>query len=139
MAVKKKSWKEKLNNGRAPIVEICEGKFADIPAGSIMLIPTPLIVDEYIKNIPEGVSTNILQMRKDLVAEYNAQYSCPLTSGIFLRIAAEAAYEEHLSGKPIEDITPFWRIIDSKSTTIKKLTFGKDFVIEQRKKEGLPA
>ncbi len=59
-----------------------------------MLIATPLIVEAYIKNIPEGVHTSLQQMRKDLAATYNADYSCPITSGIFLRIVAEKSYEE---------------------------------------------
>jgi hypothetical protein len=76
-------------------------------------------------------------MRKDLAAEHNAEYCCPITAGIFLRIVAEAAYEEYASGKPLKKITPFWRMIDSKTPAAKKLTFGTDFVREQRKKEGL--
>ena len=44
--------------------------FADIPAGSRMLIATPLIVDAYIRKIPKGHFTGIRQMRKDLAAEF---------------------------------------------------------------------
>ena len=76
-------------------------------------------------------------MRKDLAAEYNAQYCCPVTSGIFLRIVAEAAYEEYIAGKPIKKITPFWRIIDSKIPVVQKLTFGSAFIKEQWAKEKL--
>jgi hypothetical protein len=78
-------------------------------------------------------------MRKDLAAEYKAQYTCPVTSGIFLRIVAENAYEEYQKGKPVSKITPFWRMLDRKSPALKKLTFGTAFVEEQWKKEGITA
>ena len=137
MAYKRKTWQEKLHNGHKWKVEVTDKKFADIPAGATMLVPTPEIVDTYIRNIPAGTATTLQQMRKDLAAEYNAQYCCPVTSGIFVRIAAEAAYEEYAAGKPLKKITPFWRIIDARIPISKKLTFGTDFVRQQRAGEGL--
>jgi hypothetical protein len=138
MAYKRKTWHEKLHINRELEIEKIDKDFADIPAGCKMLIATPLIVDQYIRHIPKGSSTTLQQMRKDLAAEYHADYTCPITSGIFLRIVAEAAYEEYLQGKALTKITPFWRMIDSKSPAAKKLSFGFDFVKEQRSKEGLP-
>ena len=76
-------------------------------------------------------------IRKDLAAEYHAEVTCPLTTGIFIRIAAEAAYEEYKNGKPVNKITPFWRVVGEKSSTAKKLTFGTKFLREQRRKEGI--
>lgn len=138
MAYKKKTWQEKLHNSAAAKVEITDKKFADIPEGATMLVATPEMVDEYVRSIPRGVHTSLQQMRKDLAAENNADYCCPVTSGIFLRIVAEAAYEEYTAGKALMKIAPFWRMIDAKSPAAKKLTFGTDFVKEQRVAEGLP-
>jgi hypothetical protein len=135
----KKTWLEKFNVAREPVVELTDKTFADIPAGSRMLIATPKVVDEYIRQIPKGQHTSLQQMRKDLASEYGAEYSCPITSGIFLRIASERAYEQYQEGKPLSKITPFWRMIDKKAPLAKKLSFGYDFVAEQRKKEGLDA
>lgn len=137
MASKRKTWSEKLHNGMVHSVGLTNKRFADIPVGVTMLVPTPEIVDSYIKNIPLGIETSLQQMRKDLAAEYGALYCCPVTSGIFLRICGEAAYEEFLAGKPIEEITPFWRLLDHTSPAVKKLSCGVDFIKEQRKKEGL--
>ncbi len=139
MAYKRKTWQEKLHNRTSPKVETIDSKFADIPEGASMLVPTPEMVDAYIRNIPAGTHTSLQQMRKDLAAENNAEYTCPITSGIFVRIAAEAAYEEYTAGKAVKKITPFWRMIDRKSTAFKKLTFGTEFLMEQRAKEGLPS
>jgi hypothetical protein len=137
MAYKRKTWHEKMNTGMEPEVKKVDKKFADIPGGATMLIATPEIVDTYIRNIPEGTRTSLQQMRKDLAAEYHAEYCCPVTSGIFLRIVAEAAHEDHLAGKPLKKITPFWRMMDGKAPVVKKLTFGTGFIKEQCVKEGL--
>ncbi len=76
-------------------------------------------------------------MRNDLAIEYQADKTCPVTSGIFLRIVSEAAYEELKSGKKIDTVTPFWRIVDPKSKLAGKLECGIEFIKEQRDKEGV--
>ena len=136
-AYKRKTWKEKLADGREPVVEIADKNFAGVKAGQKMLIPTPALVDDYIRHIENGKTVDTATMRKDLAIEHGADVTCPLTSGIFLRIVAEAAYEEYQQGKTINKITPFWRMIDEKSPTAKKLSFGTEFLKEQRKKEGI--
>jgi hypothetical protein len=133
----KKTWLQKFNIDRRPVVEITDKAFAGIPAGSKMLIATPKVVDEYIRQIPKGHHTLLQQMRKDLAAEFNADFTCPITAGIFLRIASELAYELYSNGTPLKKITPFWRMIDRKAPLAKKLSFGYEFVADQRKKEGL--
>lgn len=127
-----------MKPGSEPKIEKTDKDFADIPAGVKMLIATPAIIDAYVRQIPKGVHTSLQQMRKDLAAEYRADYTCPVTSGIFLRIVAENAYEEYQAGKPVSKIAPFWRMIDRKVPAAKKLSFGMEFVEEQRRKEGLP-
>ncbi|HWI89661.1 MAG TPA: hypothetical protein VNT20_00245 [Flavisolibacter sp.] len=136
-AYKRKTWAEKLNIDRSPGIEKAGKDFAGVKAGQMMLIPTPTIIDAYIRQIPKGVHVNTETIRKDLAAEYHAEVTCPLTTGIFIRIAAEAAYEEYEKGKPINKITPFWRVINEKSPAAKKLTFGTKFLKEQRRKEGI--
>ena len=136
-AYNRKSWVEKRDIKKEPVVKKLDKNFADMHAGEKMLIATPAIVDGYIRQIPAGQQSNLSQMRKDLAAEYHADVTCPVTSGIFLRIVAEAAWEECQAGKPIKNITPFWRIMDERSSAAKKLSFGTDFLLERRKKEKL--
>jgi len=136
-AYKRKTWAEKLNIDRKPVLEKVERDFAGIKMGQMMLIPTPKIVDAYIHQIPKGQQVNTENIRNDLAAEYHAEVTCPLTTGIFIRIVAEAAYEEYEKGKALNKITPFWRVISEKSPTAKKLTFGTKFLKEQRQKEGI--
>jgi hypothetical protein len=89
------------------------------------------------QSIPAGESRTVPQMRDDLAAAHRANFTCPLTSGIFLRIAAELAWEQHQSGRPLDQITPFWRVIDPKAPIAKKLACGFPFLTRQRKLEGL--
>lgn len=135
----KKTWTEKLDPKIEAEVVKTEKDFAGVPAGTRLLVPTPYIVESYIRKIPKGVSVTPQTLRKDLAAEYKAEATCPLTTGIFLRIVAEAAYEQYLAGKPLKDLAPFWRVIDLQSPTAKKLTFGTDFLKTQREKEKLAA
>ncbi len=137
MAYQRKSWAEKMNVTAKPKIEKTVKAFADIPEGSTLFIATPAIIDNYLQQIPTGTHTTLQQMRKDLAVEHGAQFTCPITAGIFLRICAEKAYEDFQKGKSIKSITPFWRMIDKKAPAAKKLTFGYDFVHEQRLKEGL--
>lgn len=132
---KRKSWEEKLNIHKSPIVKVIDKDFSDIPAGSKMLIATPIIVENYLQKIPKGRHVDVKTIRKDLALEYNADSSCPLTTGIYLRIVSEAAYERYSKGADLDSLTPFWRAISPDSKLAKKLTFGTDFIKEQREKE----
>ena len=121
-----KSWNDKYNNGKEPIVKNLEKDFSDMQRGDRMLIATPKIIDQYIRQIPEGKKVDLKTMRKDLALDFSADNMCPLTTGIFLRIVVEKAYEEHQSVSSLDSITPFWRVLDAKSSLIKKLTFDID-------------
>ncbi|GAB5526224.1 MAG: hypothetical protein Roseis2KO_40960 [Roseivirga sp.] len=134
-----KSWEEKFNSDKPWLVKQIDKDFADIPAGAQMLIATPAIIADYLKQIPEGYSTDVKKIRTDLANEYGAEYTCPVTTGIFLRTVAEFGHEQVLAGKALSEIPPFWRAIDQKSNTMKKLSFDKSFITRQRQAEGLPA
>jgi len=134
MAIKK-SWLDKLNENKEPKIKRIDIDFADIPAGSNMFIATPKLIDQYINEIGVGKRIDLKTLRKDLAIEHNADYTCPVTTGIFLRIVAEANYEKLQQGKHLEEITPFWRVIEHNSALAKKLTFGQDFLLEQIEKE----
>jgi hypothetical protein len=131
----KKSWLDKLNENKESKIKRIDIDFADIPSGSIMFIATPKIIDKYIKGIGVGKLIDIKTLRKDLAIEHNADYTCPVTTGIFLRIVAEANYEMLQQEKRLEEITPFWRVIEPNSTLAKKLTFGQEFLQQQVEKE----
>lgn len=132
---KKKTWLEKLTESKQPHIVKLEKAFAGIPANSNLLIPSPLLIDQYIQNIAHGKQSDSKTMRTDLALEFNADNTCPVTTGIFLRIVAEANYEKWQLGSKIDEITPFWRIIAPNSPLAKKLTFGAKFLQEQIDRE----
>lgn len=131
----KKNWADKLHCDKKPKTKRIEFDFADIPANSVMFIATPLLIDNYINQIPKGKKVTTQTMRKDLALENKADYTCPVTTGIFLRIVAEASFEKYQQTNSLKRITPFWRIIEPNSPLAKKLSFGQDFLVEQRTKE----
>ena len=135
MPAKKKTWTDKLNEPKKSQVKLIDKDFADIPAGSRMFIATPSIIEEYIKQIEPGNRVDLKTLRKDLAIEHKADSTCPVTTGIFLRIVAEANYEKLQAGDKLEKLAPFWRAIDPKSPLAKKLSFGSEFLDEQISKE----
>jgi len=132
-----KSWIEKRDTSKESKVKINAKKFADIPAGTRMLIPTPKIVDDFVKTIPNGCFMNTKDLRNKLAIQYDAAMTCPLVTGIFLRIISEAAYEEYQLDRNIEEITPFWRVVDPDSKLANKLTFGTEFLIQNQANENI--
>lgn len=138
MSKAKKTWKQKLDSDAEPHVGTMTRTISGVPAGGLMLIPSPRQVDTYIREIPKGVSKTSKEMGDELAKEAGADISCPLCIGIFTRIAAEAAHEELVAGKKPSDVTPFWRIIPPKAKVRQKLTFGDAIVDQLRREEGLP-
>ena len=135
----KKSWHEKLHIDHKPVVEVLKNPMGGFPAGASMLISTPLEFKKLIEKIPEGQRVTLREIREKLAKRYKADASCPLTSGIFLRIVAEAAWDEIEQGKDPGEVTPFWRAIGRKDPIVKKLRCGLPFLERMWKAEGIAA
>jgi len=125
---------EKFNKNYVEVVKVIEKDFSDLKRGDKMLISSPRSIAKYIKKIPYGKEKTIKLMRQELAKLSNADNTCPLTTGIFLRIAIEASLETQNGDKP--DL-PFWRVINESSSITKKLPISKDDLIYLRAIEGL--
>jgi hypothetical protein len=123
-----KTWQQKLHPNIQPKRVVLEKPFAGIPAGAKLFVGTPMLVKRFIDTIPYGRSIDAAEMRKRFARAYEADAMCPVSTGIFLRIVAEAAWEEIQQGRKLDQATPFWRIIDSDSPMAKKLTCGSGFI-----------
>ena len=66
-----------------------------------------------------------------------ADMPCPMVTGISLRIVSEAAYEEYKKYMKLDQITPFWRVVEPNSNLAHKLTCGIDFLIENQIRENI--
>ena len=67
-------------------------------------------------------------------AKYDADVACPLLTGIFVRIAAEAAEEEAAAGKT--RITPYWRVLKDDGSLNPKFPGGVERQEERLRDEG---
>ncbi|MBX7133409.1 MAG: hypothetical protein K1X67_12110 [Fimbriimonadaceae bacterium] len=132
-----KTWHEKLNGSKPPFVDIIDKPFGGCPAGSRLLISSPLEIKAEIDQLGPGETLDPADLRTRLAERHDAHATCPLTTGIFLRIIAEAALVELAEGKNESEITPFWRVIGPKTPVAKKLTCGVEFIESRRKAEGI--
>ena len=126
-------WREKLEKPQQPKVVQIPSKMSRFGTGT-MLIPTPMLVDELIRRVPKGKLITSGEMRRKLASDFAASVTCPLTTGIFLRIAAEAAEEDRANGK--RRLTPYWRVIKDDGALNPKYPGGVDSQARQLRAEG---
>lgn len=106
----KKSWREKLADSKGlPKVSQVEGKLTQRWGEGSFVIPAPLEVDALMKRVPKGRLVTINELRDALAAKHGTNFTCPLTTGIFSWIAANAAAEAEAAGA--KRVTPYWRTL----------------------------
>ena len=132
-----KTWTEKLNAPADPVIKPAPVTIAGMRAGEIMLVPTARLIEAFIRALHPGEAIDVKTMRKRLATRHGAEVTCPIYTGYHLRTVAEAACEALRQGTPIGEVTPFWRVIGSRSPTAGRLPCGIDFIVERRREEGL--
>lgn len=103
----RKTFNEKLNDTRnmPEIVQLTDSKQIIRYGGNKMLIAPPLAYDEIMKRIPVGYVVTSDYIRNYLAKKHGADFTCPLTAGIFINIAANASVERKT------EKTPYWRTL----------------------------
>jgi hypothetical protein len=139
MKGQKRTWAERLHDGKAHQVKPAPIAIAGMKAGQIMLVPTALMVDAFIRTLPQGRSLSARQLRDAMAAAHGAEVTCPITTGFHLRTVAEAMWEALADGTPVARLTPVWRVLPPDSPTLRKLSFDSAFIGRQRGAEGLDA
>ena len=117
---KRKSWCEKLKDSK------------DLP--KTMVIPAPMEVNEMMTIVPEGKLITISEIRAALAKKHGTTTCCPMTTGIFAWIAANAAEEQRQKGK--RDITPYWRTLKTGGVINPKYPGGVEAIKKLLEKEG---
>jgi len=112
------------------IVKILDKGFSDISAGEKMLISSPEKISEFIFTIPKGSYLNIKELRRELALKAGADNTCPVTTGIFLRMAIEQHKDD--------ENFPYWRVVDEKHPVVKKLNLDGNQIKKRRVDEGIP-
>lgn len=141
---KKKSWQEKLADAKGlPSVQPVTGKLSQRWGKGKMLIPAPLQVDAVMKKVPHGKLVTINEIRQSLAKSEGADFTCPITTGIFAWIAAHAADEA--AAQKQKKITPYWRTLKNGGeinpkypggiAKLKRLLRAEGHRIEQRGKK----
>lgn len=132
---------QKLNRKKAPKKVELEFDFAGIKAGQMMFVGTPLIVDAYIRKIPHGSTRTVVALRNELARRNKCDASCPVSTAIFIRMVGEAALEELSEGKTVDEVAPFWRVLDGSHKIAGKLNVEPDWIDQQREieKENAPS
>jgi len=106
----KKSWREKLADSKGlPKVGKVKGKMTTRWGTGTMVIPAPIEVDEIMRKVPKGKLTTINEIRGALARKHRVDVGCPITTGIFAWIAANAAEEAAAEGA--KRVTPYWRTL----------------------------
>ena len=120
-------WTEKFNRQYKEKIKKLTINFADIKKGETMLVSSPVSIAKYIKKIPKGKKKTVNEMREALAKKAKANKTCPVSTGIFLRMVIEDNIENF----------PYWRIIDQNHSLVTKLDLNKEFIINQRSLESI--
>ena len=100
------------NNKDMPKIQIVEDeKTIKKYGGTKMFFAPPLYYDALMKKVPKGKLITVSQMRDYLAKQNKADFTDPMTAGIFVNIVAWASYQRN------EDITPYWRTLITKKIT----------------------
>lgn len=128
----RKSFNEKLNDSKdmPKIVEITDEKSIKRYGGTQMLIAPPLEYNEIMSQIPEGKVITVSEIREFLANRYCAEFTCPMTAGIFISLAAQASCERH------DNRIPFWRTLKKDGELNPKYPGGVEYQIEMLSQEG---
>jgi hypothetical protein len=109
----------KRDGAPAPHVKVlAEQHGSNYPPGR-MLVASPSAVAAELASVPPGRVITLPVLRARLALRFGADYTCPITTGIFLRIVSEAAVEEGRA-----DDVPVWRVVRENGACLDTLPGG---------------
>ena len=128
----KKDFNVMMNNNKdMPKIQIVEDeKIIKKYGGTKMFFAPPIYYDELMKKVPKGKLITVSVMRDYLAKTNNADFTDPMTAGIFVNIVAWASYQRD------EDITPYWRTLKSDGELNVKYPEGKELQKRLLEEEG---
>lgn len=98
--------------------------------GEKMFFAPPLAYDEIMKKVPFGKVVTVGKIREYLAEKNGADFTDPLTAGIFTSIVAWASYQREV------DETPYWRTLKSDGELNAKYPGGVEAQKEKLESEG---
>lgn len=98
--------------------------------GEKMFFAPPVTYDEIMKKVPRGKVITVGAIREYLAEENGADFTDPITAGIFVSIAAWASHQR------TEDKTPYWRTLKANGELNAKYPGGIAAQKEKLEAEG---
>lgn len=98
--------------------------------GSIMYFAPPIDYDRVMKQIPYGKVVTVGKIREHFAKQNGADFTDPITAGIFVSIAAWASYQRQ------EYKTPYWRTLKANGELNPKYPGGVEFQKSMLEAEG---
>ena len=98
--------------------------------GEKMYFAPPLDYDRIMKRIPTGKLTTVGEIRAFFAKENGADFTDPITAGIFVSIAAWTSFQRQ------QDITPYWRTLKAGGELNPKYPGGVEAQKERLLAEG---
>ncbi len=126
-------WREKMERPQEPKLVQVPPKMSRFGSG-MMLIPTPKLVDQIVRQVARGRLVTVGEIRRKLAADFSADVTCPLTTGIFVRIVAEASEEDRANGR--KRVAPYWRVIKDDGSLNPKFPGGEQLQARYLRREG---
>lgn len=101
----RKTFNEKLNYSKdmPKIIKVTDEKSIKRYGGEDMLIAPPLEYNEIMAKIPKGKLITTGQIREFLAKKHGAEFTCPLTAGIFISLAVMQVKKERIIDTLLEN------------------------------------
>ena len=128
----KKDFNAMLNDSKdMPKIQIItDEKSIEKYGGSRMYFAPPIDYDRVMKQIPYGKVITIGKIREYFAKQHQADFTEPITAGIFLSISAWASYQR------ADNKTPFWRTLKANGELNAKYPGGVEEQKKMLEKEG---
>ena len=98
--------------------------------GNRMYFAPPIDYDMVMKQVPFGKVITVGEIREYFAKQSGADFTEPITAGIFVSIAAWASYQRN------EDETPYWRTLKANGELNEKYPGGVSVQKEKLEAEG---
>ncbi len=109
---------------------ITDPKSIEKYGGNKMYFAPPMAYDEIMKRVPYGKILTVSSIREYFEKENGADFTEPITAGIFVSIAAWASFQRE------RDPTPYWRTLKANGELNPKYPGGEKVQKEKLEAEG---
>ncbi len=120
-------WRRRFAEAKPPRPVVLATAFAGVKPGTTLFIGSPAVLAAYLARIPKGETRSIERVRNELARQHGAQATCPVTTAIYLRVVAATALADLAAGKRVDEVAPFWRVVEPRSRIAAKLSCDSAF------------